>query len=169
MGSSVKNAAFFIFLIMSSISLGRGDEVTDRLNALEEENRSQSQRIQNLEDQNGKKEQRINVLELQNQQLLYSVNGLTHQLGEIQGNLNETKDDIIRNTNTLVETEVGTLNEKIKEFEDYTNKVNMPESCGQLKMLGVTKPKTLLVNPQKVEANNEPIEVITSLKNSKIK
>ena len=36
----------------------------------------------------------------------------------------------------------------------------MPESCGQLKMLGVTKPKTLLVNPQKIEANNEPIEVI---------
>ena len=64
MGSSVKTAAFFVFLVILSISLGRGDEVSERLDALEEENRSQSQRIQNLEDQNRKKEQRIKYLEV---------------------------------------------------------------------------------------------------------
>ena len=44
-------------------------------------------------------------------------------------------------------------------LEDYINKINAQESCGQLSLLGVSKSKRILIDPDGKGMNDVPIEV----------
>ena len=54
---------------------------------------------------------------------------------------------------------MDTLKEEVKDLTNFTNIVNMPESCGHLKLMGDSKSKTILVDPDGEGSNEEPIEV----------
>ena len=54
-------------------------------------------------------------------------------------------------------------------LENYINTINAPESCGQLSLLGVSKSKRILIDPDGKGINDVPIEVIVkSREKSKI-
>ena len=49
----------------------------------------------------------------------------------------------INATNEIVDEKFDTLKEEVKDLSDFTNMVNMPESCGHLKLMGDSKSKTI--------------------------
>ena len=150
---SWKNAALFILLIIViSTSLSNCDEIQEQIKGLVD-------RVKKLEDQNGKKQQQINVLKASHAQLIYQVASLTTKLSEFHGNVSEKLNEVKTSTNNLVQNEIGNISEKLTDFEEFSILLNMPQSCGQLKYLGVSKSKKLLVDPDGSGENNAPIEV----------
>ena len=68
-----------------------------------------------------------------------------------QNNINATVE--------IVDEKIVTLKEEVKDLSDFTNIINMPESCGHLKLMGDSKSKTLLVKPDSEGSSEAPIEV----------
>ena len=64
-------------------------------------------------------------------------------------------------TVTLVENKTETFNEQLKELNEYTNLVNVPQSCGALALLGLSKSKEVLVDHDGKGQNTPPIKVHT--------
>ena len=65
----------------------------------------------------------------------------------------------INATNEIVDGKFDTLKEEVRDLSDFTNIVNMPESCGHLKLMGDSKSKTLFVKPDGEGSSEAPIEV----------
>ena len=99
------------------------------------------ERIKAIEEENKSQARKINLLEYQNGELLNRI---------VQ-------------CSTLVENKVGHLHEQFTEFEQFMNLVTVPQTCGQLSLFGVTKPKKIRVDPDGKGANNGPIEVFITL------
>ena len=66
-------------------------------------------------------------------------------------------------TVTLVENKTETFNEQLKELNEYTNLVNVPQSCGTLALLGFSKSKEVLVDHDGKGKHTPPIKVYTYL------
>ena len=95
------------------------------------------ERIKAVEEENKSQAKRLQILEYQNGELLNRI---------VQ-------------SSTLVENKVGNLHEEFTDFEQFMNLVTVPQTCGQLSLFGVTKPKKIRVDPDGKGANNGPIEV----------
>ena len=124
---------FFLLLLFSLISLSLGDEVLDKINALEE---------------------RVHNLETTNTELVTAVQSLDIKLGKAQEQLN-----VSTSANNLVKQKVEALNEQLEDLEEFTNLINIYETCGKLSLLGITKSMESLIDPDGRGENNTPIKV----------
>jgi len=100
-------------------------------------------------------ERRISNLERNNLELVTEVQALRLLSNQTQYNINAT--------NEMVEDKFDDLKEEVRDLSDFTNIVNMPESCGHLKLMGDSKSKTLLVKPDGENSNEAPIKVFCQL------
>ena len=123
---------FFVLLLFSIVSLSLGDEVLDKINALEE---------------------RVHNLEMTNTELVAAVQDLNTKLGEAQQQLN-----VSTSVNNLFEQKVETLDEQLEDLEEFTVLINVPETCGKLSLLGITKSMESLIDPDGSGENNAPIK-----------
>ena len=64
-------------------------------------------------------------------------------------------------TTTLVENKSEALKDQLRNLDEYTNLVNVPRSCGQLALLGLSKSKELLVDHDGKGTDTPPIKVHT--------
>ena len=124
---------FFVLLLFSFVSLSLGNEVLDKINALEE---------------------RVHNLEMTNIELVTSVQACNTKLGEAQEQLN-----VSTSANNLVKQKVEALDEQLGDLEEFTNLLPIPESCGKLSLLGITKSMESLIDPDGKGENNAPIKV----------
>ena len=124
---------FVVFLLFFLVSLSLGDEVLDKINALEE---------------------RVHNLETTNVELVTAVQALDIKLGDAQEQLN-----VSISSKNLVEQKVEALNEQLKDLEEFTNLIHIPETCGKLSLLGITKSMESLIDPDGKGQNNTPIKV----------
>jgi len=128
-----------LLLIFSVASMCRGNVLLDQTMAVVEE----------------KFERRISNLERNNLELVTEVQALRLLSNQTQYNINAT--------NEMVEDKFDDLKEEVRDLSDFTNIVNMPESCGHLKLMGDSKSKTLLVKPDGENSNEAPIKVFCQL------
>ena len=145
MGCALKN--FFVLLLFSYVPLSLGDEVLDKINAMEG-------RVLKLEEQNHSKERRIHNLETTNLDLVTAIQALDIKFREAQEQLN-----ISSFANNLVEQKVEVLDGQLEDLEEFTNLIHIPESCGKLSLLGITKSMESLIDPDGKGENNAPIKV----------
>ena len=147
MGCALKN--FFILLLFCYIPLSLGDEVLDIINTLDG-------RVLKLEEQNQSKERRIHNLEMTNLELVTAIQVFDIKLRESQEQLN-----VSSSANNLLEQKVKALDGQLEHLGEFTNLVLIPESCGKLSLLGITKSMESLIDPDGKGENNAPIKVST--------
>ena len=147
MGCTLQN--FFVLLLLSFTSLSVGDEVLDKINALEG-------RVLKLEEQNHSKERRIHNLEMTNLELVTAIQVFDIKLRESQEQLN-----VSSSANNLVEQKVEILEGETEDLKEFINLNLIPESCGKLSLLGITKSMESLIDPDGKGENNAPIKVST--------
>ena len=145
MGCALKN--FFILLLFCYIPLSLGDEVLDIINTLDG-------RVLKLEEQNQSKERRIHNLEMTNLELVTAIQVFDIKLRESQEQLN-----VSSSANNLVEQKVEILEGETEDLKEFINLNLIPESCGKLSLLGITKSMESLIDPDGKGENNAPIKV----------
>ena len=59
----------------------------------------------------------------------------------------------------MVKNKTETFNEQLRELDEYTNLVNVPQSCGALALLGLSKSKQLFVDYDGKGEDTLPIKV----------
>ena len=145
MGCTLKN--FFILLLFSYIPLSLGVEVLDKINALEG-------RVLKLEEENHSKEVRIHNLETTNLELVTAIQAFDIKVTDAQEQLN-----VSSSANNLFEQKVEVLDGELEDLKKFTNLILIPESCGKLSLLGITKSMESLIDPDGKGENNAPIKV----------
>ena len=145
MGCTLKN--FFILLLFSYIPLSLGVEVLDKINALEG-------RVLKLEEENHSKEIRIHNLETTNLELVTAIQAFDIKVTDAQEQLN-----VSSSANNLFEQKVEVLDGELEDLKKFTNLILIPESCGKLSLLGITKSMESLIDPDGKGENNAPIKV----------
>ena len=145
MGCTLKN--FFILLLFSYIPLSLGVEVLDKINALEG-------RVLKLEEENHLKEVRIHNLETTNLELVTAIQAFDIKVTDAQEQLN-----VSSSANNLFEQKVEVLDGELEDLKKFTNLILIPESCGKLSLLGITKSMESLIDPDGKGENNAPIKV----------
>ena len=51
------------------------------------------------------------------------------------------------------------MDEQLEDLEEFTNLINIYETCGKLSLLGITKSMESLIDPDGRGENNTPIKV----------
>ena len=93
--SNLGNFVCILFLIFSVNSMCHGDDVLERIIAVEE-------RVFTLEDENLKKDKIIVTLVTQNIELSTHLQSLSQELREAKENWNEAKEDILETTRCIL-------------------------------------------------------------------
>ena len=100
--SSLGNFVCILFLIFSVNPMCHGDDVLERIKAVEEVNKNITERVLTLEDENLKKDKIIATLVVQNTELSTHLQSLSQELREAKENWNEAKEDILETTRCVL-------------------------------------------------------------------
>ena len=149
------NLAISLFLIVLFNSKCFGDEILDRVVAVEAKNENLLERVLILEQENAAKDKRIKVLE--NKILVQSQKTIenTNQLTKLSSELDITREDF----NNTIDNKVDGLNTQLQDFDKWTKLVTVQESCAQIYLMGVSEIQMENIDPDGKGANNDPIEV----------
>ena len=89
-----------------------------------------------------------------NLELVTAIQLFDIKLRESQEQLN-----VSSSANNLFEQKVEVLDGELEDLKKFTNLILIPESCGKLSLLGITKSMESLIDPDGKGENNAPIKV----------